>query len=296
MTRQSYRRLMAALASLSFLCAPSAGAEERPSILFVGNSFTQGANSAVLRYRADLVEARGERDIGGLPALFARFAEQVGQPWHVVHVTRGGATLSDHLRDRRAEIDAPYSVAVLQEYSTLNPREPGNAAMTEAAATELAQMLKQARADVRILLMATWTRADQVYLPKGHWYGRPVESMARDVESALERIDEASDAIEDVVPAGEAWNRAIAKGIADPNPYDGRGFNEVDLWSYDQYHASAEGSYLAALTVFARVTGVDPRLLGAQEKAAHEIGLDPRVAARLQEVAAEQLGLPGKAP
>jgi len=33
--------------------------------------------------------------------------------------------------------------------------------------------------------------------------------------------------------------------------------------------------------------------LGAGEKAAHEIGLDPRVAAALQRIAAEQLGLPG---
>jgi hypothetical protein len=56
----------------------------------------------------------------------------------------------------------------------------------------------------------------------------------------------------------------MAAGIADPNPYDGRDYDTIDLWSYDHYHASAEGSYLEALTVFAQVTGYDVRQFGGK--------------------------------
>ncbi|MCE3519676.1 hypothetical protein LXJ58_33530, partial [Escherichia coli] len=62
-----------------------------------------------------------------------------------------------------------------------------------------------------------------------------------------------------------------------------------NLWSYDQYHASIAGYYLEALMVFGQVTGVDPRTLGAGERAADELGLSPDLAVSLQRVAAAQL-------
>ena len=80
-------------------------------------------------------------------------------------------------------------------------------------------------------------------------------------------------------------------GVADSNPYDGREFGRIDLWSYDQYHASIEGSYLEALVVFGYVTGVDPRTLGGNERAARDLGIQTRVAVALQQVAAAQLGM-----
>ena len=91
------------------------------------------------------------------------------------------------------------------------------------------------------------------------------------------------------MPVGQAWTRAFALGIADPNPYDGITFGQANLWSYDQYHASTAGYYLEALTVFGAVTGVDPRSLGRGERAADELGLSPDLAASLQRVAHEQL-------
>ncbi len=78
--------------------------------------------------------------------------------------------------------------------------------------------------------------------------------------------------IDGIIPVGEAWNRAFAEGVADPNPYDGTDFGKVDLWTYDQYHASTAGYYLEALMVFGKVTGLDPRSLGANEKAADDLG------------------------
>ncbi len=54
------------------LAAPLA-AHGPDRILFIGNSFTQGANSAVLRYRPDSVEdlnaEKPEDRVGGIPAL-----------------------------------------------------------------------------------------------------------------------------------------------------------------------------------------------------------------------------------
>ena len=94
-----------------------------------------------------------------------------------------------------------------------------------------------------------------------------------------------------VIPVGEAWNAAMAAGIADPNPYDGRDYDTIDLWSYDHYHASAEGSYLEALTVFAQVTGYDVRQFGGSERAAHELGIEGKVAEALQRIAAAQVGM-----
>ncbi|ANY20391.1 hypothetical protein A6F68_01881 [Tsuneonella dongtanensis] len=278
--------LTAAALALAAFGADAALAHER--ILFVGNSFTMGANSSALRYRADSVEALGEANIGGIPAIFERFAEQAGFEWEASHELRGGSDLAYHLSEKRQAIDKPWDVVVLQQYSTLDAKNPGNPASTARDAPELARLVTARNPGVKVYLLATWTRADQAYKPTGHWFGKPLATMAIDVRRALDAADAASDDIDGVIPVGEAWQRAIEAGVADANPYDGRDFGKVDLWSYDQYHASAEGSYLEALVVFAQITGYDVRRFGAGEKAANELGIDPKVAAALQKVAMEQ--------
>ena len=83
-----------------------------------------------------------------------------------------------------------------------------------------------------------------------------------------------------VIPVGEAWNRAIADGIALRNPYPGVA---------DGYHASAAGSCVEALVIFGSVTGRDPRSLGRNEEAAAALGISPDQALALQGVACETL-------
>jgi hypothetical protein len=85
-------------------------------------------------------------------------------------------------------------------------------------------------------------------------------------------------------------------GVADPNPYDGVTFGQVDLWGWDQYHASAAGYYLSALVTFGAVTGRDPRSFGEREVAAYELGLSPAQATGLQQAAYEQLTADGLLP
>jgi len=278
------------LVAVALTSAPLA-AQEDHRILFIGNSFTQGANSAVLRYRPDSVDDLNGEGVGGIPALFAKFAEQADLDWEVSHELQGGTTLGFHLRERRKLIDHAWDVVVMQEYSVLNPENPGNATDTGRDASALAKMFETANPNARVYLMSTWSRADQTYKPEGHWYGQTVGQMAIDLRGAMDRIDNQAEQIDGVIPVGEAWNRAIAAGIADDNPYDGRDYGKVDLWSYDHYHASAEGSYLEALVVFATITGFDVREFGANERAAHELGIEPKVAAGLQSLAMEQVEL-----
>jgi hypothetical protein len=259
------------------------------TILFIGNSFTQGAHSAVRNYRADSVTDLNHDGYGGVPALFKLFAEESGQAWQVSLETQGGKGLDFHYDTRRALFDRPWDVVMLQDFSTLDREHPGDPALHVRYAGLLASLLRARNPQVRIELTATWSRADLTYKPKGAWYGKPITAMATDLRAASNLALASSKQIEGVVPVGEAWNRAFADGVADPNPYDGTAFGQVDLWSYDQYHASIAGYYLEALTIFGKVTGVDPRSLGATERAADELGLSPELAVTLQGVAFRQL-------
>ena len=96
-----------------------------------------------------------------------------------------------------------------------------------------------------------------------------------------------------MIPVGEAFTRAIQTGVADPNPYDGIEAGKLNLWTYDNYHASTYGYYLEALVIFGSVTGRDPRSLGENECSAYELGLSRAEAKALQQVAFDQLASTG---
>lgn len=289
-----YRRCLALLSAFSLLVAamPASAA----TILFVGNSFTFGATSAVHTFGRDRVTDLNGDGIGGVPALFKVFAEQAGLDWQVSLETSGGRDLAWHLANRRALIEQRWDAVVLQGYSTLDADRPGDGTRHVAAARALAALVRARNPAVKVSLVATWSRADQTYRPGGHWYGKPIETMARDLLVASRPALAPGRYVDTIVPVGDAWTRAMTTGLADPDPYDGIAFGRVSLWGWDQYHASAEGSYLSALMIFGSVTGHDPRRIGSggdgvrAERAAFELGLDPRIAAGLRAVAAAQLG------
>ena len=288
--------LLALLALVPAPATPPASAPATPpatpsarTILFVGNSFTYGANSPVQGYRPDSVTDLNGQGIGGVPALFKRFAEQAGLDYRVSLETAGGQGLDYHVREKVALIDRRWDVVVLQGYSTLDGARPGDPTKHIAAARTLAEMFTRANPKVDVELVATWTRADLTYPPGKPWSGKPVTAMANDLRAASDQALKATPDIDGVVAVGEAWSRAIASGVADGNPYDGTSSGQVDLWSSDNYHASSFGYYLEALMVFGRVTGIDPRTLGSGERAAADLGIEPRVATALQRVAFDQL-------
>ena len=259
------------------------------TILFVGNSLTFGANSPVMRYHPERVTDLNGDGIGGVPALFKTFADEAGLDWTVSLETSPGKDLSWHLANKRAVIDRPWDVVILQGYSTLDAERPGDPTRHIAAARTLADVFLNQNTHVQVDLMATWSRADQTYRPDGHWYHHPIARMADDLLAASRQALTSGSGLHAVVPVGTAWNRAMREGLADPNPYDGIAFGQVSLWTWDQYHASAEGYYLDALVVFGTVTGLDPRTFAARDHAADDLGLDPKVASRLREIAAAEI-------
>lgn len=225
--------------------------------------------------------------MGGVPALFKRFADEAGLRYDVSLETSAGETLAWHLANKRSVIDRWWDAVVLQQYSTLSPERPGDVTDTIPAALGITQLLRGRNPRVDVSLVATWTRPDLTYPPGKHWSGEPVQRMALDLRKADDQVRAADPAIARVVPVGQAFNCAITRGIADPNPYDGLAAGQIDLWANDHYHASTYGYYLEALTIFAAVTHSDPRKLGRNERAARDLGLQPQVAAELQDIAFE---------
>jgi hypothetical protein len=269
----------------ALLSAALAAVQPQRSILFVGNSFTFGAMSDVMTYRKESVTDLNGDGMGGVPALFKRFADEEGLRYRVSLETAAGQTLSWHLANKAGAIDHRWDAVVLQQYSTLDPDRPGNVGETIPAARKLSRLLRKRNPHVDISLVATWSRPDLTYPPGKHWSGQPIDTMALDLRKADDSVRALVPAISRIIPVGQAFNCAIAKGIADPNPYDGLAPGLVDLWASDHYHASNEGYYLEALTIFTAVTHKDPRLLGSEEQAARDLGIRPATASSLQKIA-----------
>ncbi|WP_306395584.1 PEP-CTERM sorting domain-containing protein [Telluria beijingensis] len=260
------------------------------TILFVGNSFTYGAGAPpVQAFRPHTVTDLNGTKIGGVPALFKAMTERAGLHYDVSLETEGGAGLDFHYRERHGLIARPWDIVLLQGYSTLDQDKPGDPGKLIRYSGLLAKVFHQHNPQVDVRLTATWSRADQTWQSSGAWYGKPIGQMALDVRRGHDAALAASPLIAGVIPVGEAWNRAIAGGVAAANPYRGIPAGQVDLWGEDAYHGSVYGYYLEALTIFGSVTGRDPRALGADDPIARELGIDAGIAAALQAIAAEQL-------
>ncbi|MCX6952041.1 MAG: PEP-CTERM sorting domain-containing protein [Verrucomicrobia bacterium] len=286
-------RPLAVVALLCSFFAAAQGAESTPAapptVLFLGNSFTFGAGSPVRFFRPDSVVDLNNEGIGGVPALFNAFARQAGRNYAVSLETGPGKGIDFHVKEKAAVIARPWDFVVAHGYSTLDKDKSGDPALLIQSAKQLADLLVSQNPRVDIRLVATWSRADQTYPEKGHWHGQPIEKMALDLRAAYDRAAAGSSAFRAVIPVGEAWNRAMAAGVADPNPYDGIAAGQVDLWTYDHYHGSTFGYYLSALMIFGDLTGLDPRSLGGNERAAYELGLSASQAVALQKVAYDEL-------
>lgn len=123
-------------------------------------------------------------------------------------------------------------------------------------------------------------------------YYTTLEAMTADLRAAYEGLAAANPIFKGVAPVGAAFLAAVQNGTAIRDPYTtppGTG-GKVDLWWDDNLHASKYGSYLSALTLFATITGIDPRSMGAGDKAATDLGIDSAVATALQNIAAATTG------
>ncbi len=280
-------RLWATLILIGGGCGVADAAPLR--ILFVGNSFFFGAVASAEHYQPDSVRDLNGSGFGGVPAIVKQLYDEVGIDAMVAQETVPGAGFDEHYEHRRDRLEGSWDVVVMSTYSTLDRDHPGDPAALLHYTPLLARLFACHNPDVQLYLNATWTRADQTYLPDGHWYGRPVEAMAQDVRAGYDAAWAAEPRIRAVIPTGGAWTRAIREGWADPNPYDGQVPGKVDLWATDHYHASNAGYYLEALVIFGRISGRDPSTLGVAERAAAALGIPPEVAVHLQAVARDEL-------
>ena len=104
------------------------------TILFIGNSFTIGADSAVHNYQANTVHDlnppndRGQT-LGGVAAIFKAFTKEAGLDYAVSIEAVGGKNLDFHYNEKRALIDSPWDEVVMQSYSKLNKDHPGDPAI-----------------------------------------------------------------------------------------------------------------------------------------------------------------------
>jgi hypothetical protein len=279
--------------ALTFALLLAAAPAEARTILFVGNSFTFGANSPARFYKSDTVTdlngpgANG-KTVGGVPAIFKEFTRQAGLDYTVSLETVGGRGLDFHYAEKRALLDKAWDEVVMHGYSTLDQAKPGDPALLVRSSRTMSDMLRARNPAVKIYLTATWSRADQTY-PQGRpWNGKPIQQMGKDVAAAYDLAAKNAGAA-GVVPMGLAWNRAIDTGVADANPYDGIDAGKINLWSYDHYHASAFGYYLEALLVFGKVTGRDPLSLGRTESVAEDLGFSADETQKLQQIAHDEL-------
>ncbi len=264
------------------------------TILFVGNSYTYGepANApgpTVKAFMPGSVTDLNGTHIGGVPALFKAFTQEAGLDYQVSLETVGGKGLDYHYNEKLQTIDKPFDKVVLQGYSTLDQNKPGNPDLTIKYSGLLAQAFHDKNPNVHVYLDSTWSRADLTYKTASPWNGKSIYQMALDVRAGYDKADQASSFINGVIPVGEAWNRAISTGLADSNPYNGIDQGKFNLWAPDNYHASVQGYYLEALTMFGSITGLDPRSLGTSDFVARDLGISMADASALQGVAAAQL-------
>jgi hypothetical protein len=121
--------------------------------------------------------------------------------------------------------------------------------------------------------------------------------MTADLVAAFAQKAAANPKFAGVIPAGEAFQRALDNRIAKADGfYNSAGTyaadepsDKINLWWIDYLHASRHGSYLSALVIFGTLTGISPASFGASEQAARDLGINPGDAVRLQRVAADQL-------
>ena len=283
------RRTLLTLALTATVLGASPVAHAPTRLLFIGNSFTFGALSPVQFWHNDAVTDLNHEGIGGMPAFVKAMTAEAGLDYTVSLETHPGVGLDWHLANKLDVVTAqPFDVVVMHGYSTLDANKPGDPATLITTSTRMAEALRRVNPKVDIHVMATWSRADQTY-PQGRpWFGKPITAMGLDVRAGYDKAAETAHATS-VVPVGDAWNRAFATGVADTNPYDGIEAGKVNLWATDNYHASAYGYYLEALTVFGDLTGIDPRALGTGECAAFEMGFSASQIKALEQVAFDQL-------
>ncbi len=195
------------------------------NFLFIGNSYT---------HYNDMPEQ-----------IFAKILKAAGYDATVTRITKGGWYLIDSAKSTDevgAKVDSAlklrdYDYIVLQEQSTCPAATPAK------FYTGVRNLVEKVKADgATPILYGTWGRKEgHSVLKENGWTN---ESMTWMISAAYEAIG--AELGVDVAYAGLAF-------------FDVHNNNKnINLYDSDLTHPNATGSYLAAMTIFAKITGVDP--------------------------------------
>ena len=216
------------------------------TILFIGNSYTDFANKPS-RYFGEIMKAAGYKV-------------------RVIALTKGGWTLlqsSDPNDEVGSKVENLLTTRDL-DFVVLQEQSMTPAVNTGAFYTGVKRLDKKIRENgATPVLYATWGRKQG----SGDLtaYGLTAETMTWKLAAAYEHMGQTYDI--PVAHVGLAFWDIIQnqKGLTLHDP--------------DMSHPSAEGSYLAALTIFARITGIDPTTVDYQG------GVNPNIEPILKEAA-----------
>ena len=266
-----------------------------------GNIDDQRWNKVVLQDQSD--EALAPRTVGGVP-LGSNYPSVQAYVDRIEDWVHQGNGYSYTEQDMFTQIHG--SVAACQAAgggtfctNTTNRTIPANANFNAAA---------------QIYLQQTWARPNLINPPgtatpnprtgdaiysstPAPSYFSTLEAMTDEMTLAMNSVSafagaDGSGGITGIVPSGQAFLRAVQKGVATRNMYapDAGTDGLIDLWFNDGTHASAHGSYLSALTLFGSLTGLDPASLGVANFDADYggLGISAADARALQLVASEQ--------
>ncbi len=222
--------------------------ENEYSILFIGNSYT---------YYNDMPEV-----------IFKEITEAAGYTFSVKSITKGGWDLERYGSaedEMGAVVDAElkntkYDFVVIQDHSHSPARDH------EKFYSGFRAVLAKVRENgASPLLYGTWGwHEEHSFLEEN---GLTTESMTWKMAAAYEAISE-----ETGVPVAHA-------GLAFRDVHTNNS-DRIDVYANDLYHPSYSGSYLAAMTIFAKLTGVDPTTVDYQGERAKPIADVLKEAAR----------------
>lgn len=199
-----------------------------------------------------------------LPSMVRGLAESANLTWDVHSVTIGGASLDDHIANGTAPrllADEDWDFVVLQQGPSTLAESRINLRQGTAAFRPLIE-----KAGGRVALYEVW--------PDSTW---SATRFVADFDRVRDSYALAAGDVDGLfLPAGEAWRTAWAS------------YPQFRFYGADGFHPTAEGSYLAALTIVAGLSGRSAVGLSTHLTTANGqllVNVSPGLALRLQQAA-----------
>ena len=254
---------------------------------------------------------------GGITGIFAELAQEAGLLYDVHIEAISETRLIDNYNAAKDVIDQSlWDAVVLQEASfqpipvALSQNNNSNPSVFCGAVSTIEQSIHKAAPKANVYLYETWAPADTTYEDSSDssFSAAAFPGAQQQLINAYHNVYLSAAThdgnIAGTAPVGDAWALAWSEGIANPDPYAGSAPGAPLSFGYQMgsepttidkptdagyHHPSIYGAYLSGLVLFQKITGIDVRTLGANEKAAVALGIPLAVATQLQQVAWESV-------